>query len=94
MLHASISPVTKATLTMTNEEFAERVGIDFTFASRLRNGQRVCSADLLDRIALEFHLPHADLHAARRKGPITFGKYLREMIFNRVTEADDLLREP
>lgn len=65
----------------TNQEFAQRVGIDHTHASRLRNGQRLPSADLLHRIHLAFDIPLDRLHKARNDGADAFGRLLRSRVF-------------
>lgn len=39
---------------MTNQEFGARVGITHSAASRLRNGQRLPSIELMEKIAAAF----------------------------------------
>jgi transcriptional regulator with XRE-family HTH domain len=70
-------------------EFAERVGIHFTTASRLRNGQRVPSTALLARIAREFDIKGEDLLTMIQTvdetlpgvSAVRFGAWLREHVF-------------
>jgi len=64
----------------TNFEFADRVGCDFTTASRLRNGQRLPSRDMLSRIIKAFDLDPAEALTAS-EDPATFSAYLREHVF-------------
>lgn len=65
---------------ITNQEFAERVGCHHTMASRLLNGQRLASLELLNRIADEFGIPLADLITARLAGSDELGKTLRSRV--------------
>lgn len=66
---------------MTNEDFAKRVDVHFTMASRMRNGQRLPSVKTLVRISQEFNLPVETLTTAHSAGPEAFGKLLRERVF-------------
>lgn len=68
---------------MTNEEFAEKVGIDYTTASRLRNGRRLPSGQLLVRIHDEFRIPWQRLMEAYAKGPAVFSELLGRVVFKR-----------
>lgn len=67
---------------VTNYEFGERVGCDFTMASRLRNGQRLPSRDLLQRIVSVFELDPREALNATSEGPEVFSAYLREKVFD------------
>lgn len=69
---------------VTNEEFGALVGCDFTMASRLRNGQRLPSRELLERIVLAYGLDGNEALAATRAGADAFKDYLSAKIF----EAD------
>lgn len=71
-------------MAQSNTEFAEKVGIHFTMASRLRNGQRLPGADLMYRISTEYDIPMEELARARDQGPGEFGRLLRDRIFNSV----------
>lgn len=79
----------------TNQEFADRIGVHFTMASRLRGGARRPSMITLRRIAEAYELPEADLinayHAGREPdGTWVIGRYIREHIFiNQEDTADD-----
>lgn len=72
---------------MTNQEMADRLGIHFSMASRLRAGKRLPSTDLLRRIHKEFRIPLKDLVAAHEQGPKAFGKLIRERIFKESVAA-------
>lgn len=67
---------------MHNEEFAERVGCDFTTASRYRNGQRTPSYAMLVRICKAFDLEMTPLILACAKGPEAFGKLISQLVFD------------
>ena len=54
---------------VTNQQFAERVGIHHSMASRLFNGQRMPSIELMVRISEEYGIPVNKLLAARIEGP-------------------------
>jgi len=73
---------------LTNYEFAERVGCDFTMASRLKLGKRMPSADLLVRIIRAFELPPDEVIAAYEGGPTVFSRYLRTRVFGIPEEQD------
>lgn len=64
---------------VTNEEFGARVGCDFTMASRLRNGTRLPSRELLERIIAAYQLDANEAITATRTN--TFDDYLRAKIF-------------
>lgn len=66
---------------MTNAEFAKRIGVHFSMASRLRAGKRLPSATILRRIHQEFRVPLKDLMDAHEQGPKAFGALLRERVF-------------
>lgn len=68
---------------MTNPEFAGRVGVSASYASYLRNGQRVPSGDLLVKIILEFELEPVPAMKAYQDGGEAFGAFLRNQVFNR-----------
>lgn len=71
---------------MSNAEFARRVGCHHTMASRLRNGLRMPSAEMLSRILDAFPLAPEDEKAllvalAHGKGKEEVGRWLREHVF-------------
>lgn len=72
-------------MSRTNTEVAERLGIDFTYASRLRAGKRMPSAKLLIRIIREFNLPLRATHEAYEAGPTEFARYLRARVWDEPT---------
>lgn len=68
----------------SNTDFARRVGVHYTMASRLRNGRRVPSAATLTSIKRAFGIHGADSDAmmlALEEGQESFGKWLRENVF-------------
>lgn len=73
---------------LTNEEFAEKVGIHFTMASRLKNGQRLPSVRTLLRIAEAFDVPLDDLARAYEYGADEFGALLRDRIYKIKTRPE------
>jgi transcriptional regulator with XRE-family HTH domain len=50
---------------MTNYEFAKRTGIDYTVASKIRNGRRQPSAESIIKIADAFGIPVESLVQAK-----------------------------
>ena len=75
---------------ITNYEFGDAIGCDFTMASRVRRGERLPSRDLLANIVKAYNLDANDALDACVSGE-EFAKYLDEMIFNplKVDDADD-----
>ncbi len=72
---------------MTNEEFGDRAGCHFSMASRLRNGERLPSRELLKRIIAAFALNRAETYEAYDQGTAAFSAYLRAHVFE-PTEED------
>lgn len=70
---------------VSNNEFARAVGCHYTLSSRLRNGHRRPSVDMLNRIKHAYDLDADELLKAFEDGPKEFSKFLRERIF----EASD-----
>jgi transcriptional regulator with XRE-family HTH domain len=66
---------------MTNEEFGDKVGCHYSMASRLRNGERLPSRDLLRRIISAFGLNRAEAYEAYDQGSKAFSQYLRDTVF-------------
>lgn len=64
----------------TNEQVAKKLGITHSYASRLRNGKRVPSADVLDRFCRVYGVGHSEAHRARGKGPEAFGRLFRKHV--------------
>lgn len=69
------------TTRVTNEEFGSKVGCDFTMASRLRNGQRLPSRELLERIVTAYGLDANEALRASAGGHASFAAYLKVEIF-------------
>lgn len=67
--------------TVKNETFGFRVGCDYTMASKLRNGQRLPSRELLERIVAAFDLDANEALAATAAGPQAFSEYLNDRVF-------------
>lgn len=66
---------------MTNEDFGDKVGCHYSMASRLRNGERLPSRDLLRRIISAFGLNRAEAYEAYDQGREEFSRYLRDTVF-------------
>lgn len=73
---------------VTNNEFGDRVGCDFTMASRLRNGERLPSRELLERIVAAYGLDGNEALAATRAGRSAFKEFLRIKVFEPPKLAD------
>lgn len=79
---------------VTNEEFGRNVGCDFTMASRLRNGKRLPSRDLLSRIVEAYGLDATEALEATSAGKEAFAAYLDRVVFNPPSgEIEDLAAE-
>lgn len=79
---------------MTNEEFGERVGCHYSMASRLRNGERLPSRDLLRRIISAFELNRAEAYDAYDQGKEAFSQYLRDTVLEPAEPNDPETPEP
>jgi transcriptional regulator with XRE-family HTH domain len=66
---------------MTNTEFGRRIGVHFTTASRLRNGQRLPSVAVLRRISKEFGIAEDELIQAHVRGGASFARLLHRHVF-------------
>ncbi len=66
---------------LTNEDFGAAVGCDFTMASRLRNGARLPSRELLGRIVKAYHLDANEALEACGQGGPAFAAYLNRKVF-------------
>lgn len=73
---------------ISNAEFGRRVGCDYTTSSRLRNGQRRASVELMSNISVEFNIPIEELIKAHNQGPKEFGRLLRERVFNEYVDPE------
>lgn len=72
---------------VTNEEFGERVGCDYTMASRLRGGKRLPSRELLERIVSAYGLDGGEALRATAQGPEVFAQYLSDHVFNPMSQS-------
>jgi len=74
---------------VTNEEFGQKVGCDFTMASRIRNGQRLPSRVRLEQIVQAYGLDGNEALRASAAGPKAFSLYLKAKVFEPEPEADE-----
>lgn len=75
--------------TMTNQEFADSVGIHFTMASRLRSGDRRPGLATVIAVIRAYSLDCDEVVAwleAIEQGPKESGEWLRAHIFNEPIE--------
>lgn len=68
-------------MTTTNEQFAQKVGIHHSMASRIRSGDRLPSLPVIDRISKEYGIGMSTLVAARLQGSEAFSALVRRRIF-------------
>jgi len=68
---------------MTNDTFAARVGCHYSYASRLKNGERLPSVAMLYRIIEAFGLNEHDALIAYRNGSGSFSSFLRTHVFSK-----------
>lgn len=66
---------------LTNPEFAEAVGVDFTHASKIRNGSRLPSLPVLVKIREVYGLDGNEALDAYAQGPEVFAGYLNSKVF-------------
>lgn len=69
---------------LTNFQFADKVDVHYTMASRLRNGERVPSLNTFTKVVDVFGLTDAQIREwlnAIAKGEEASGKWLRDNIF-------------
>lgn len=75
----------------SNADFGRRVGIHYTFASRIRNGKRLPSLETITLIQSEFKLSDAEtgaMIAAAREGAESFGAWVNENLFEESTAPE------
>jgi transcriptional regulator with XRE-family HTH domain len=72
----------------TNTTFARTVGVHFTTASRYRNGERVPSTGVAQRIAAAYSLDPGDLLQAIVDGREAFGHFMRMNVFGPEPKVD------
>lgn len=71
-------------MSLTNLEFASKLGITDSYASYLRNGQRLPSGEILVKIIMKFEMSPEqtrDAHLAYLEGGSAFGAFLRREVF-------------
>lgn len=69
---------------VSNTDFARRVGIHYTMASRIRNGKRMPSSATLSRIQTSFGVQGdllKSMMAALDEGQSAFGAWVQEHLF-------------
>lgn len=74
-------------MAVSNTEFARAVGCHYTLSSRLRNGHRLPSVEMLNRIRRAYNLDADEMLAAYEAGSNQFARYLREHIFEATDAA-------
>lgn len=67
---------------MTNKEFGDAVGITGSYASYIRNGQKLPATKILINIILHFELEPVPAMRAYQEGGEAFGKFLRNTVFD------------
>lgn len=72
---------------INNVAFGQAVGCHHSMASRILNGKRLPSADLMARIAAAYNLDLNELHKARAKGAPAFGAYLQRTVIRPANRA-------
>ncbi len=65
---------------ITNVEFGRRVGCSHSMASRIINGHRLPSIDVIERIRAEYDVDLDAMLDARRQGAQAFGVLMREQV--------------
>lgn len=68
----------------SNTDFARRVGVHYTMASRIRNGKRMPSSHTLSSMQVAFGVQDGDLRSMMKAiegGQDTFGAWVREHLF-------------
>lgn len=88
-----MAPITDIPTQITNTEFAERVGLHHTMASRLRNGERLPSLPTFIRTMRAFELDCDETLEwldAVAKGSEASGAWLRQHVFSPRADAASL----
>lgn len=73
-------------MSVNNHEFAREVGCDHTMASRLRNGKRRPSTNMLMRICEAYKLDEGTALRKLNIGTKAFSEWLREQVFEKEDE--------
>lgn len=74
---------------VTNDEFGDKVGCDYTMASRLRGGKRLPSRELLERIVTAYQLDGNEALRATAEGGEAFAAFLNDHVFNPKSDLHD-----
>lgn len=64
----------------TNQAFGDTIGCSHSMASRMVNGKRIPSLDLIQTISEKYGIPLTSLVNARKKGGEAFGELLQRKI--------------
>lgn len=75
----------------SNTDFARRVGVHYTMASRIRNGKRMPSSTTLSHIQTAFNIQGdllKSMMAALDAGQTTFGAWVQEHLFSVNASSD------
>lgn len=67
---------------LTNQEFADRTGCDFTTASKIRNGYRRPGIDLFVKTVQEFDLDPREAVLAFARGREAFKEFINRTVFD------------
>lgn len=66
--------------TIPNNDFASKIDVSSSMASRLLNGERLPSLDTIQRIATAYGRPLDEVVGARNAGRTKCGLYLRKLV--------------
>lgn len=73
---------------VTNHQFANDVGCNYTMASRLKSGHRLPSATMLGKICKAYGLDEGEALRAHTQGAEVFSAWLRKKVFERDEEDE------
>ena len=76
-------------MSVTNHAFANKVGCNYTMASRMRSGKRRPSAEMLSRICTAYGLDEGEALRTWAQGADTFSAWLRDKVFDQPDEPED-----
>jgi transcriptional regulator with XRE-family HTH domain len=68
---------------MTNRELGDLIGVSASMASRIRNGKRLPSIEVMDRLALALGIDLIRLVNTYTQGANAFGALVRELLHER-----------
>lgn len=72
----------------SNHDFADKVGCNYTMASRLRNGKRSPSLPMLVKICQAYNLDYGAAMRAYAAGREAMAQWLRTEIFDKEEEEE------